>query len=66
MQRILRSLAGAALLSGGVLWAHPGHGTTAPETVEHYAFEPIHAAPWIVLVAAIGVLAYRAWRQRSR
>lgn len=66
MQRICSSLAGAVLLLGGELWAHPGHGTTEPQSVEHYAFEPIHAAPWVVLVAAIGVLAYRLWRQRSR
>ncbi len=32
-------------------WAHPGHGTTEPETVTHWFIEPQHN--WWIAVALI-------------
>lgn len=61
----------AALLvffsTGSTLWAHPGHGATAPETVTHYLIEPTHAW-WLLLFAAIvaaGVLYSRFKKLKS-
>ena len=40
----------AALISGFsavTALAHPGHGSTPPDSAEHYVAEPVHAV-WIV------------------
>ncbi len=48
--------------------AHPGHGTTAPETVSHYVAEPVHVAPLlaivVIIVAGISLLVARLRRCR--
>lgn len=63
-----RYLTVAALVCGSpaALLAHPGHGSTAPESLSHYAFEPVHLLPVAALFAAAGVVwAVRSWK-RSR
>jgi hypothetical protein len=45
--------------------AHPGHGSTPPEAVEHYVFEPVHAAPVIALVLACLAVAIVRWKRRT-
>jgi hypothetical protein len=66
MVRWTRLFVFASLLcSASTLVAHPGHGTTAPDTVEHYVFEPVHAIPVVVLVAAIAVGVVVRRRRRS-
>jgi hypothetical protein len=57
--------AAGALLTAGELAAHPGHGTTAPESVEHYVFEPLHAAPVIALLAGCALAVVIRKRRRS-
>ncbi len=42
-------------LQTGTLLAHPGHGTTDPQTAQHYAVEPLHALPWIAAIVVAGV-----------
>lgn len=37
----------------GRLFAHPGHGTTTPDSPAHYVFEPVHALPVVAIVVAI-------------
>ncbi|MEZ6148436.1 MAG: hypothetical protein R3B91_24000 [Planctomycetaceae bacterium] len=41
-------------LSAAPVLAHPGHGTTDPQTVTHYAVEPVHVMPWLATVV-VGV-----------
>jgi hypothetical protein len=58
-------LAGWAATVPTLAWAHPGHGTTEPASVEHYLFEPVHAVPLVVLavaVAAAGLIKRRRAR----
>ncbi|MCA9033064.1 MAG: hypothetical protein KDA66_19750 [Planctomycetaceae bacterium] len=49
-----RVLWGVVLIvaTSGVVMAHPGHGTGESTGVAHYATEPVHVLP-IVLVAAV-------------
>lgn len=63
---ITRLMAGVVAAAPATLLAHPGHGTTPPETVQHYAFEPVHALPVLVVAAAIvvGMVARRSRRSR--
>jgi hypothetical protein len=49
-------LAACTVLAPGLAIAHPGHGTTAPESVQHYVLEPVHAVPVVILLVAIGGL----------
>ncbi len=45
--------------------AHPGHGTTAPESWTHYLTEPVHVA--VAAAIAVGAVALgTAWRRTSR
>ncbi|MBX3437017.1 MAG: hypothetical protein KF861_05975 [Planctomycetaceae bacterium] len=54
----------------GTSQAHPGHGTTDPQTVAHYLTEPVHLAPLMAVVAvsaaAISLLAARNRQTRHR
>lgn len=45
--------------------AHPGHGTTAPTSVEHYVLEPEHAVSGLFVLAIIAATAVVIWRRRS-
>ncbi|MBT5019962.1 hypothetical protein OAF42_02675 [Planctomicrobium sp.] len=57
----------AFFLTGSALWAHPGHGATAPETVTHYLIEPSHAC-WLLfsaVIASSGVLYSRFKKLKS-
>jgi hypothetical protein len=49
------------------LLAHPGHGSTEPSSLEHYAIEPMHWMPvaGLVLGFAAAVVVARL-RRRSR
>ncbi|MGD9857681.1 MAG: hypothetical protein AB7U20_22280 [Planctomycetaceae bacterium] len=61
------SLLSAIVGTADIVLAHPGHGATDPQTVQHYFAEPVHLAPLLVIVAAcavtISLLAVR--RRRS-
>ena len=64
MNRMVQATVAGLGLSGP-LQAHPGHGTTAPDSPAHYIFEPIHALPVVTLVVAIaGVVLFL--RKRSK
>lgn len=39
------------LATSSTLFAHPGHGVTDPQTVAHQLVEPVHAVPWMLIVA---------------
>ncbi len=54
-----------ALALPAAAFAHPGHGTTPPDSVSHYVFEPIHALPIVVLVTAIVVVYFLRRRKSS-
>ncbi|MFG0333953.1 MAG: hypothetical protein ACF8TS_11370 [Maioricimonas sp. JB049] len=41
----------SAALITTIAHAHPGHGTIDASQPAHYVVEPLHAAPWIGLVA---------------
>lgn len=58
MKRLALSVA-AWCSASGVVWAHPGHGVTDPETPAHYVVEPAHALPVLILIGAIALVAYR-------
>lgn len=54
-----------------ILWttvaeAHPGHGSTEPESPVHYLVEPQHAW-WIfpALVVSVGIVAWTRSRRRA-
>jgi hypothetical protein len=62
MSRAVTWLAGAvALLSAIPCAAHPGHGTTAPDSIEHYVAEPLHGWP-LAVMAAVALAAVWAVR----
>jgi hypothetical protein len=44
-------------------WAHPGHGATEPDSVQHYLLEPLHVVMIVAAIAAIGG-AIAFWRSR--
>ena len=44
-------------------FAHPGHGTTAPDGWQHYLTEPVHVAITVAL-AAIVVASWFGYRRR--
>ncbi|MCA9167424.1 MAG: hypothetical protein KDB23_07130 [Planctomycetales bacterium] len=48
--------------------AHPGHGSTAANQVEHYVAEPLHAAPLLATLAVVAALlaGTAAWRRFAR
>lgn len=46
--------------------AHPGHGSTPPDSVAHYAFEPVHVLPAVMLLAAVAVTAFIVYRRTRR
>lgn len=68
MNRILLLLLATALspLGGSVVSAHPGHGTTPPESVRHYVLEPVHGLPLLVLVGAVVAVSLAHQWQRKR
>lgn len=66
MNRILHLAAAFFLLRGSLLWAHPGHGTTPPESVRHYVLEPVHGLPLLGLVAAVVAVSLAYQWQRKR
>lgn len=58
----------ASTLATTPLLAHPGHGTTDPQTVTHYAVEPMHVLPWLavlVITVLTITLASRLHRHRT-
>ena len=61
-----RTLAALVCCCPATLLAHPGHGTTEPETISHYALEPIHLLPVAVLIAATGIVWGLRYWNRSR
>lgn len=68
-RRLSFSLGLAAVVSPTLAWAHPGHGQTNPESVAHFALEPIHSVPVVALllaVAAARLLLARSRRQLTR
>ncbi|MFV0446035.1 MAG: hypothetical protein ACK5Q5_20860 [Planctomycetaceae bacterium] len=63
MSRILVIVAALCALPSTVL-AHPGHGETAPDSLTHYAFEPVHLLPVVTLLAvAMVAWAVRHWKR---
>lgn len=52
----------ATTLVPAVALAHPGHGTTEPQSWVHYLTEPVHIGG----VAAIALVAVLVERARSR
>lgn len=54
----------AITLAPAVALAHPGHGTTEPQSWAHYLTEPVHIAG-VAAIAAIAILLERA-RSRRR
>ena len=48
--------------------AHPGHGTTDPESLAHQVSEPVHLLPWglAVLLALAGWMLARQYSRRGR
>lgn len=66
MQRTLRSLFTlAATLAPATAMAHPGHGSTDPESLSHYLTDPLHAS---VLGLALGLVIACSigWRRHRR
>ncbi|MEW4527881.1 hypothetical protein [Maioricimonas sp. JC845] len=65
-----RSVATAlfASLTSTIAQAHPGHGTIDASQPAHYVIEPLHAAPWIglVAVAAAAALFARGYWKKDR
>lgn len=57
-----------ATLTAAIAQAHPGHGTIEASQPAHYVVEPMHAAPWIGLVAvAAGAALYaRGYWKKNR
>lgn len=47
-------------------FAHPGHGTTAPEGWQHYLTEPLHVAVTIALTAIVVASWFGYRRRRTR
>lgn len=59
----------ALLCAPSLVQAHPGHGVTDPRTPSHYAIEPVHVVPVVVVVAALVIAMltiYLVWRGRRR
>ena len=52
MKRRLGGLALCAGFWGITALAHPGHGSTPPDSVEHYVVEPVHSLPMGVAIGA--------------
>jgi hypothetical protein len=64
---ILRFTSLAALLTtSGLVWAHPGHGTTEPKSIDHYVLEPIHGLPVVTILAVIAAVFVVRHGKRSR
>ncbi len=40
------------LLTSASLWAHPGHGATESDSVQHYLIEPTHGG-WVFLLGGL-------------
>ena len=45
--------------------AHPGHGTTDPESWRHYLTEPVHVLTALAIVA-LAVVTWRGYRRVTR
>ncbi len=56
----LLSLATASIPA--TAFAHPGHGTTEPESWVHYLTEPVHVAMFAAAVS-LGVVVVGGWRR---
>lgn len=65
MSRAMGFASAVAAWLPSVAMAHPGHGTTEPASVAHYAFEPLHAVPAIVLLLSFGASALVVRRRRK-
>lgn len=57
------SLLAASLSTGGVAWAHPGHGVDGGHggSLLHYLTSPLHLLTWLALASAL-VVAYQVVR----
>lgn len=66
MNRIILLAAVLLLGAGSLVRAHPGHGTTPPESVRHYVLEPVHGLPLLVLVGAVVAVSLAYEWQRKR
>ncbi len=66
MNRILHLAVALVLLDGALVSAHPGHGTTPPESVRHYVLEPVHGLPLLLLVGAVVAVSLAYQWQRKR
>lgn len=65
MKRATSLLAALVASSPIVAHAHPGHGTTDPDSWAHYLTEPVHVVTLVAALAAatgIGV----AWRRARK
>ena len=60
MRTRIFTIAALSLMAGSA-WAHDGHGTSG---WLHYLLEPAHAAPFVLAVVAIALLARRALQRR--
>lgn len=57
-----------SVFSGSALFAHEGHGHTAPgqgSTLWHYVTEPQHAWVFVALVVVAAAAALYRWSQRT-
>jgi hypothetical protein len=60
-------LAALLVLAPSIALAHPGHGTTEPDTWTHYVTEPVHVG--VIVLAAVTWSCALGWhraRRRSR
>lgn len=58
------AVASVALVSGGDVMAHPGHGTTGPgNDLLHYLVEPSHGWAWLALTVMASFIA-SCWASR--
>lgn len=58
-------LASLLMLAPTVALAHPGHGTTEPESWTHYLTDPVHAT--MLGGAVLGaIVVARTWRRATR
>jgi hypothetical protein len=65
MKRATSLLASLVVSAPALALAHPGHGTTNPDSWRHYLTEPVHVVTAIAgIAAAIGI--GWAWRRARR
>jgi hypothetical protein len=66
MNRILFLATALFLIGRSISHAHPGHGTTPPDSVRHYVVEPVHGLPLLLLVGAVVTVSLAYQWQRKR